>query len=202
MLRRLTELRVPPWSARTKLHAPSRPASGGRPGHGKTPPFLPEDWSTSAASSSPLSTRSRNRVRYKAGRVCVPVCGVCGMVRGAWGAGGAPVVSGLVRRLGPRGYPAPCSCCLLPVVSGSALCGALRLFSVCLCSLSDGFRVFPPVVCSASPSVYWVGECGLRPESEIVCCAVYLMMIAWSCASSSRLCSWIRILTPLRFGPR
>ena len=82
------------------LHAPLRPASGGRPGHDKTSPFLPEDWSTSAASSSPLSTRYRNRVRYKAGRVCVPVCGVCGVMRGAWGAGGAPVSSGLVRRLG------------------------------------------------------------------------------------------------------
>ena len=29
MLLRLTELRVPPWSARTKLHAPSRPAPCG-----------------------------------------------------------------------------------------------------------------------------------------------------------------------------
>ena len=114
MLLRLTELRVPPWSARTKLHAPSRPASGGRPGHGKTPPFLPEDWSTSAASSSPLSTRSRNRVRYKVGCVRVPVCGVCGVLRGAWGAGGAPVSSGLVRRLGLRVCLVYRSCCLLP----------------------------------------------------------------------------------------
>ena len=115
MLRRLTELRVPSWSARTKLHAPSRPASGGRPGHGKTPPFLPEDWSTSAASSSPLSTRSRNRVRYKAWCVCVPVRGVCGVVRGAWGAGGIPVASGLMRLLGLRVLGVSCflsaACC-------------------------------------------------------------------------------------------
>ena len=34
-----------------------------------------------------------------------------------------------------------------------------------------------------------VGACGLRPESETVCCAVYLMMIAWSCANISRFCS-------------
>ena len=91
----------PPLVSEDPLHAPLRPASIGRPERGKAPPFLPEDWSASAASSSPLSTRSRNRVRYKVGCVRVPVRGVCGVLRGAWGVGGAPVSSGLVRRLGP-----------------------------------------------------------------------------------------------------
>ena len=85
MLLRLTELRVPPWSARTPLHAPSRPASGGRPGHGKTPPFLPEDWPASAAStepfihaiSQPCPLQGVVRVRARAWRVR----------GGAWGVG-------------------------------------------------------------------------------------------------------------------
>ena len=85
-----------------------------RPGHGKTPPFLPEDWPASAASSSPLSTRSRNRVRYKVWCVRVLMRDVCGAMRGAWGAGGAPVSSGLVRRLGLRVCLVYRSCCLLP----------------------------------------------------------------------------------------
>ena len=207
MLRRLTELRVPPWSARTKLHAPSRPASGGRPGHGKTLPFLPEDWSTSAASSSPLSTRSRNRVRYKVGRVCVPVCGVCGVMRGAWGAGGPPVSSGLVRRRGLRVCLASRSFCLLPaapvsVVSESAVASlfSVRFFPYPLVSVRLCADVCGCVVCSSAS--HWVGACGLRPESEIVCCAVYLMMIAWRVALAvPASVLGFRILTPLRSGP-
>ena len=104
----------PPLVSEDPLHAPLRPASIGRPERGKAPPFLPEDWSTSAASSSPLSTRSRNRVRYKVGCVRVLMRDVCGAMRGAWGAGGAPVSSGLVRRLGLRVCLVYRSCCLLP----------------------------------------------------------------------------------------
>ena len=147
MLLRLTELRVPSWSARTPLHAPSRPASGGRPGHGKTSPFLPEDWSTSAASSSPLSTRSRNRVRYKAWCVCVPVRGVCGVVRGAWGAGGVPVASCLVRLLGLRVCLASHSCCLLPAAPVSVL-----VWEYCGLAVS---RPFLPVPCRVCASLCW-----------------------------------------------
>ena len=39
---------------------------------------------------------------------------VCGAMRGAGGAGGAPVSSGLVRRLGLRVCLVYRSCCLLP----------------------------------------------------------------------------------------
>ena len=85
-------------------------------------------------------------------------------------------------------------CCLLPLFlcwSESAVASLcpVRFFlypavSVRLCAGVRGC-----VVCSSAS--HWVGACGFRPESEIVCCAVYLMMIAWSCANSSLLCSWI-----------
>ena len=152
MLLRLTELRVPPWSARTKLHAPSRPASGGRPGHGKTPPFLPEDWPASAASSSPLSTRSRNRVRYKAWCVCVPVRGVCGVVRGTWGVGGIPVASGLMLLLGLRVLGVSCF-----------------LSAACCPRFCVGLRVLWP---RCVPSV---SSCPLR----CLCVSVLVFVAAW-----------------------
>ena len=115
MLLRLTELRVPSWSAKTPLHAPSQPAPcGAGQDMAKRPPSSQKIGRLLQHPPSPLSTRSRNRVRYKAWCVCVPVRRVCGEVRGAWGAGGAPVSSGLVRRLGLRVCLVYRSCCLLP----------------------------------------------------------------------------------------
>ena len=117
MLRRLTELRVPPWSARTKLHAPSRPAPcGAGQDMAKRSPSSQKIGRLLQHPPSPLSTRSRNRVRYKVGCVRVPVRGVCGVLRGAWGASGAPVSPGLVRRRGLLVCLVYCSCCLLPAV--------------------------------------------------------------------------------------
>ena len=85
MLLRLTELRVPSWSAKTPLHAPLRPASGGRPGHGKTPPFLPEDWPASAASTEPfIHAISQPRPLQGVVRVRARASRVRG---GAWGVG-------------------------------------------------------------------------------------------------------------------
>ena len=115
MLLRLTELRVPPWSARTKLHAPSRPAPcGAGQDMARRPPSSQKIGRLLQHPPSPLSTRSRNRVRYKVGCLRVPMRDVCGTMRGAWGTGGAPVSSGLVRRLGLRVCPVYRSCCLLP----------------------------------------------------------------------------------------
>ena len=115
MLLRLTELRVPPWSARTKLHALSRPAPcGAGQDMARRPPSSQKIGRLLQHPPSPLSTRSRNRVRYKVGCLRVPMRDVCGEMRGAWGAGGAPVSSGLVRRLGLRVCLVYRSCCLLP----------------------------------------------------------------------------------------
>ena len=83
-----------------------------------------------------------------------------------------PLFLSFLRVLWPRCVPSVSSCTLRPAVS------------VRLCACCRGC-----VVCSSASQR--VGTCGLRPESEIVCCAVYLMMIAWSCANSSLLCSWI-----------
>ena len=75
----------PPLVSEDPLHAPLRPASIGRPERGKAPPFLPEDWSASAAStepfihaiSQPCPLQGVVRVRARAWRVR----------GGAWGVG-------------------------------------------------------------------------------------------------------------------
>ena len=110
---------------------------------------------------SPLSTRSRNRVRYKAGCVCVPVRGVCGVVRGAWGAGGVPVTSGLVRCLGLRVRLASYACCLPPAapasgVSESAMSSLcpVRFFLCPVVSVRPCAGVFDCLVCSSAS--HWV----------------------------------------------
>ena len=111
MLLRLTELRVPPWSARTPLHVPSRPAPcGAGQDMAKRSPSSQKIGRLLQHPPSPLSTRSRNRVRYKVGCLRVPMRDVCWGMRGAWGAGGAPVSSGHVRRRGLRVCLVHCSC--------------------------------------------------------------------------------------------
>ena len=194
MLLRLTELRVPSWSAKTPSMPLRDPPVEAGQDMARRPPSSQKIGRLLQHPPSPLSTRSRNRVRYKAWCVCVLVRRVCGEVRGAWGAGGVPVSSGLVRLLGLRVCLASRLCCLPPaapvsVVSESAVASLcpVRVFlypavSVRLCACVRGC-----VVCSSASQRF--GACGLRPESEIVCCAVYLMMIAWSCANSSLLCS-------------
>ena len=82
---------------------------------------------------SPLSTRSRNRVRYKVGCLRVPMRDVCGEMRGAGGAGGAPVASGLVRRRGLR--------VCRPAVSARRCAG--QSYSSMLDLLSDRHMPFP-----------------------------------------------------------
>ena len=141
MLLRLTELRVPPWSARTPLHAPSRPAPcGAGQDMAKRSPSSQKIGRLLQHPPSPLSTRSRNRVRYKVGCLRVPMRDVCGAMRGAWGAGGAPVSSGLVRRLGLRVCLVYRSCCLLSAV-------LVLVFSVCaVSSLCPAWSLASPAV--------------------------------------------------------